>query len=720
MTTLYIFISLVIAFVISSLWISTNTLRRAIKLAPLNAQKTILEKEIASAQQTISAKERELKSKADELAKADAVIAEGKVARQWLENNQGKVQSLRQQISSTQDNLDKINIKLKSAQDEFQDKNEKLQDVSYELHETKQKLDEVKSQYLREDNNLKDTRNQLQSTMTILASKKSELQELESSISESDAKLRIRNQELADIEKRVNDNKSELRQLTTQRQQEEQKLEQISWDVRSKEAESQKLGGQVKQLEKQKEEKEKELTGCKEELRKVKAELSQEKASHGQHTAAVTALKLKKEELDKEIKDLNTEINRLKDTRNSVNAEVSSLQYELSGLEGKEKAHEKKWEDLDRKITTINIAHPKKYDEENWLEEFEDNLKACEFKFSSRLLKAFHTGLKVADCSPMVVLSGISGTGKSLLPELYAHAIGMNFLQVSVQPRWDSPQDMLGFYNYMEHRYKATELSRLLWQSDRFNNPEAAKNNPAMNLILLDEMNLARVEYYFSDMLSKLEVRRGLDPKDVSKRRAAEIVLESSAAGGTENMRRIFIGSNNLFVGTMNEDESTQALSDKVKDRANVLRFGRPKDLGGESADEGTFFKKYAVRMMTEEMWKSWMVPPGGAGISSLERQMNELNSILSLLNRPFAHRMWNTVKSYVEQYPGKKEDAWIDQIEMKILPKLSGLDMAEPTIAQNMNELGQSLQKLNDHLLDAAFSAATSRDFFTWQGIDR
>ena len=318
----------------------------------------------------------------------------------------------------------------------------------------------------------------------------------------------------------------------------------------------------------------------------------------------------------------------------------------------------KKWEDLDRPVKTINITTTTKYDEQNWLSEFEDNLATTGFRFDTRLIKAFHTSLKVADCSPMVVLSGISGTGKSLLPELYAHAVGMNFLQVPVQPRWDNPQDMLGFYNYMEHRYKATELSRLLWQSDRFNNPAQAKNNPAMNLILLDEMNLARVEYYFSDMLSKLEVRRGIDPTNEAKRRAAEIVLESGATSESKDVRRIFVGSNNLFIGTMNEDESTQSLSDKVKDRANVLRFGRPKELSGAAANKEAFFKKYTNRMMSEKMWKKWISTSGDGGISNLGQQMDEINSYLAELGRPFAHRMWNTVAAYIRQYPGDKHDA--------------------------------------------------------------
>ena len=243
-----------------------------------------------------------------------------------------------------------------------------------------------------------------------------------------------------------------------------------------------------------------------------------------------------------------------------------------------------KWQDLNRPVFNINVQRStwQNQSEAVWLESFKEGLKKHGIRFHERMINAFHTGLKVADYSPLVVLAGISGTGKSLLPRLYARAIGMNFLQIAVQPRWDNPQDMFGFYNYMEGRYKATELSRMLWEFDIYNNPDAEKKYRSalpMNLVLLDEMNLAKVEYYFSDMLSKLEVRRGLDPENSESRRNAEIEIESGSPQKAAEAKRLFVGRNTLFVGTMNEDESTQSLSDKVIDRSNVLRFGKPNDL---------------------------------------------------------------------------------------------------------------------------------------------
>ncbi len=84
--------------------------------------------------------------------------------------------------------------------------------------------------------------------------------------------------------------------------------------------------------------------------------------------------------------------------------------------------------------------------------------------FPQRVIHAFHTSLKVQDISALVILAGISGTGKSELPQRYADYIGAQLLTLAVQPRWDSPQDLQGFYNYVEKKFKPTDLMRGLYQ----------------------------------------------------------------------------------------------------------------------------------------------------------------------------------------------------------------------------------------------------------------
>ena len=137
-------------------------------------------------------------------------------------------------------------------------------------------------------------------------------------------------------------------------------------------------------------------------------------------------------------------------------------------------------------LTGPNWTQPLgKCDEISCLENVGKRLEAQGLHFSRRVIRAFHTALKINDISPMTVLAGISGTGKSQLPRLYAEAMGIHFLQVPVQPRWDSPQDLMGFYNYIERRYRATDLARALVHLDQYNwNEESEPWRDRMMLVL--------------------------------------------------------------------------------------------------------------------------------------------------------------------------------------------------------------------------------------------
>ena len=205
-------------------------------------------------------------------------------------------------------------------------------------------------------------------------------------------------------------------------------------------------------------------------------------------------------------------------------------------------------------------------DELEWVEQIRLKIYESGFTFPGRLIYGFHTSLKIAEWAPLTAIAGVSGTGKSELPYLYSRFGGLQFELVSVQPNWDSPQDLFGFFNYMDNRFKATRFVRALAQSQR-----APEDNNGFNdrllIVLLDEMNLARIELYFSDLLSQLEFRRGSE-----KETWIRVDL-----GSGEREYKIPLGRNVLFVGTMNEDETTHTLSDKVIDRTNLIAFPRPR-----------------------------------------------------------------------------------------------------------------------------------------------
>jgi hypothetical protein len=374
--------------------------------------------------------------------------------------------------------------------------------------------------------------------------------------------------------------------------------------------------------------------------------------------------------------------------------------------------------------------------EDEALQRVSDHLADRKVTFHPRVVRALHTALKVQADAPLLVLAGISGTGKSLLPQLYAQALGIHTQIVPVQPRWDGPQDLLGFYHHLEGRFKPTELTRALIQFDRWLADEHAllridadgDLSDQMLLVLLDEMNLARVEYYFSEFLSRLETRRDIDIEDAIKRSKASIQLELGEAGDQQSAFEVFADRNVLFVGTINEDESTQTLSDKVVDRANVMRFGCPNSLAKpETPGQAQPFA--AKHWLAAEHWNGWIegAPELRAADAKLiEETTEKLKRLMNDLGRAFGHRTSRAIHAYARHYsvrnhPGGVREALADQIELRILPKLRGIDTEEATAGNAIETLRQIVERdLGDEPLSQAIRAARRSHGFHWQGLDR
>lgn len=354
-----------------------------------------------------------------------------------------------------------------------------------------------------------------------------------------------------------------------------------------------------------------------------------------------------------------------------------------------------------------------------------DRLDALGLQYHARTINAFHTAMKVNESSQMAVLAGISGTGKSQLPRQYAAGMGIGFLQVPVQPRWDSPQDLMGFYNYIEKRYRPTDMAKALYHLDAINNKDSIYGDNMM-MILLDEMNLARVEYYFSDFLSRLEsrpLRNNLGNETL--RKDAEIEIELPMINGLTSPR-IFPGYNLLFAGTMNEDESTQSLSDKVVDRANVIRFAAPKKIKPTSIPSDLF----EPELLKRSNWESWIQDVGRTtDSSSVNDTLNEMVEMMRQFQRPFGHRLGKSVLAYVANYPegsasNSERNALADQVEMRLLPKLRGVevDASYKPFNQMINLVRQDLgdQDLADAIQNSMDSAIDGTGQFVWKGVTR
>ena len=153
----------------------------------------------------------------------------------------------------------------------------------------------------------------------------------------------------------------------------------------------------------------------------------------------------------------------------------------------------------------------------------------------------------------MLILQGISGTGKTSLPYALGQYLQNPSLICSVQPSWRDRTELFGYYNDFTKKYTETDFLKTIYEAQYYDD---------MKLIILDEMNIARVEYYFAEMLSILELPRE-DERFVT-------VVSSEANNDPEKMieGKVWIPSNVWYVGTINNDDSTFAVSDKVYDRA--------------------------------------------------------------------------------------------------------------------------------------------------------
>lgn len=140
-----------------------------------------------------------------------------------------------------------------------------------------------------------------------------------------------------------------------------------------------------------------------------------------------------------------------------------------------------------REMAALSITETK------WLDKICANCAEAGIQFNQRLLYSFHTALKTADWSPITVLAGVSGTGKSLLPEYYCRFGGIYFMSMAVQPDWDSPQSLFGYFNSVDNRFNATTLIRAMVQFSHAAGQESKESNlsDSMFIVLLDEMNLA-------------------------------------------------------------------------------------------------------------------------------------------------------------------------------------------------------------------------------------
>jgi energy-coupling factor transporter ATP-binding protein EcfA2 len=258
------------------------------------------------------------------------------------------------------------------------------------------------------------------------------------------------------------------------------------------------------------------------------------------------------------------------------------------------------------------------------------------FRIDDDVIRRYHLATSTRG---FVILCGPSGTGKTWLAQAYANVIGARQKLIAVDPSWSSNEDLLGYLSPLDGFYHHTPFSEFVADSAReWNSSNQAGRVSREFHVILDEMNLARVEHYFSRFLSVVEVRtrEGIARLDLAPGHTVEL---------TPNLK---------FAGTVNVDETTYGFADKVYDRAQILELPLPRE------QVIAHMEGYPWSDVVLEIWDA-------------------LASVA-----PFGFRVLDEINAYVigaAEIGTDPTHALDEQLVQKVLPRLRGDASAAPAI---------------------------------------
>lgn len=173
--------------------------------------------------------------------------------------------------------------------------------------------------------------------------------------------------------------------------------------------------------------------------------------------------------------------------------------------------------------------------------------------YTKEIIARFFAGMAT---SKVLILEGISGTGKTSLPYAMGKFFNKETSIISVQPSWRDRAELLGYLNEFTKKFNETDFLKAVYQAGYSDKP---------NFIVLDEMNLARIEYYFAEFLSVMEM------PDVHEWKIDLVPASEPSDPKLLINGKLFINQNTWFIGTANKDDSTFTITDKVYDRATPI-----------------------------------------------------------------------------------------------------------------------------------------------------
>ncbi|MED1204209.1 MrcB family domain-containing protein [Heyndrickxia acidicola] len=333
---------------------------------------------------------------------------------------------------------------------------------------------------------------------------------------------------------------------------------------------------------------------------------------------------------------------------------------------------------IELKENSIEPSNPQKFSlsMEDLVNHIHSYINHKGFYYSLDSIKNLYLCLKT---KPFVILSGISGTGKTQIIKLFAESIGATeqngqFKLIPVRPDWSDGSDLIGFED-LKGEFKPGPLTKILQEANR------AENHDKPYFILLDEMNLARVEYYFSDLLSVMESREKKDGEYISTP-----IVEREEVG------KLMLRNNIYLIGTVNMDETTHPFSPKVLDRANTIEYNEVNLDHFNFLTELESIEPVAIsnQLLAGEFLK---LKDAFLEHETLIREVTtwlvDINKILELTNAHFGYRVRDEICFYmIYNEQGQlmpRNQAFDSQLFQKVLPRLTGNDAKSEQVLKNL-----------------------------------
>lgn len=276
--------------------------------------------------------------------------------------------------------------------------------------------------------------------------------------------------------------------------------------------------------------------------------------------------------------------------------------------------------------------------------------------YTEETIRLYFAGMAT---SKIIILEGISGTGKTSLPYAMGKFFFSNAWIISVQPSWRDRAELIGYFNEFTKKFNETDFLAGLYESTLREDP---------NFIVLDEMNLARIEYYFADFLSIMEM------PDVAEWNIDLIASPSPTDPQNVVYGKLLVPQNVWFVGTANNDDSTFTITDKVYDRAIALTLNNKADYFDAPATDAYNCSAAYLQFLFDSAQKQYSISEESLALIKELDEFIQANFKIS-----FGNRIMKQLKQFVPVYMacGGTELEGIDFIvTSKILRKFTSLNL--------------------------------------------